>query len=267
MLKNKADSERNIEEFSREIKKAAEENKESFLTWFNNNENIRAVISSGYKDFFCHILKREVYDLTKENSNELIAMEIGCGGGRIMNAAAKYFKRVIGLDIHDNLEDTDNFLRQLGNNNFETKKIQGLAFPLLDKSLDFIYSIIVFQHIMKIETFLSYLKETSRVLKDTGVAIIYFGRPKFLSGLPVKNSLLNKLLVMLDRIFFEELYLNIFKGGFSEYPEAETNYVNLVVSVKKAKKMFSRYNLKIIDRGISDKNNMYGCQYYFSVRK
>lgn len=267
MPENKMTSEKNVEDFSREIKKAAEEDKASFLTWFNNNENIQATISSGYKDFFCHVLKKEVYDLTKENSNEQTALEIGCGGGRIMNAAAKYFKHIIGLDIHDNLEDTDSFLRQMGNNNFETKKIEGLTFPLADKSIDFIYSFIVFQHIMKIGTFSSYVKEISRTLKDRGTGIIYFGRPKFLSRLQVKNSFLNKLLVISDKIFFEEIYLNMFKNGFMEYPDAETNYVNLVVSIKKAKKIFLSRNLRIIGSGISQKNNVCGCQYYFSIRK
>lgn len=262
-----ASEKNNIEDFSREIKKAALKNDESFLTWFNNNENVQASISSGYRDFFCYILRNKIYDRTEKNCNKLTATEIGCGGGRIINAAAKYFGRVIGLDIHDNLEDTDNFLKQMGNNNFETKKIIDLAFPLANNSVDFVYSYIVFQHIMKIETFTKYLEETWRVLKKNGIAIIYFGRPKFLSRLPVKNILINKLLVMLDKIFFEELYLNIFKGGYLEYPNAKTNYVNLVVSMNKARKMFTSCNFHIIDRGKSIKNNACGCQYYFSVIK
>lgn len=267
MLENKANSEKNIEDFSKEIKKAADKNDESFLVWFNNNENFQSMTVSGYKDFFCSILTNKAYDLTKTKSNELVALEIGCGGGRIMNAAAKYFKNVIGLDIHDNLGEADKFLKRMGNHNVETKKINNSTFPLEENSIDFIYSFIVFQHLMKIETFKSYLKEISRVLRNEGVAIIYFGRPRLLSRLPVKNCFLNKFFTLFDKIFFEEIYLNTFRKGFMEYPEAETNYVNLVVSVKKAKEIFSRYGFRIIEKGISRKYNGYGSQYYFSIRK
>lgn len=260
-------SQKNIEDFSREIEKAAGKNEEAFLTWFNNNENYNAMIVSGYKDFYCSILKDEIYTLTKKNSKNLTALEIGCGGGRIMNAASKYFKYVIGLDIHDNLKDAEKFLRQMGNINCETKKITNSKFPLANNSVDFIYSFIVFQHLMNIEIFSAYLKEVSRILKENGSAIIYFGRPRFLSKLPYKNTFFNKLSVFLDKIFFEEIYLNFFKGGLMEYPKAETNYVNLVVSRRKAEKMFKRFGFKIIDKGMSGKNKGYGSQYYFSFKK
>lgn len=267
MTRVKAASKKNIEDFSKAIGVAAKKDHESFLTWFDNNENITEVISSGYRHFFSCVLKDDAYDLTGEKASELTALEIGCGGGRIMNAAAKYFKYVIGLDIHDNLEETDGFLSQLGNTNFETRKIRDGVFPVADESIDFVYSMIVFQHLLKIETLDIYLKETARILKKGGLAVIYFGRPRLVSKIPTANRLLSTLLTFFDKLLFECLYLNVFKKGVIEYPNVPTNYINLVLSTAKISKLFRENNLNVIAKGTAKKNNLYGRQYFFIVQK
>lgn len=258
---------KNIQEFSSEINKAASKSNADFLAWFNDNENKNSVIISGYRDLHYSIIKEKIYRKIKTNSRSLIACEIGCGGGRIMNATAKIFKNVIGLDIHKNLDDTDKFLLEMGNNNTKTHEIIDCKFPLKDDSVDFIYSFIVFQHLLKIETFIDYSREIAKKLKTTGVAIIYFGRPRFFSNFISNYKSLNYLLMILDRILFEYAYINLFRNGYIEYPKVEANDVNLVVSVKKARKIFGNAGLRVTDSGISQKNNAYGTQYYLSLKK
>ncbi|MCK9378659.1 MAG: class I SAM-dependent methyltransferase [Candidatus Moranbacteria bacterium] len=257
----------NIAAFKKEIKKASNSSNESFLTWFNDNENIDSMISSGYKNFFCSILNKNIYNLTKNNSSQLTAVEIGCGSGRVLNAAAKYFKYVIGLDIHENLNMTKEFLIQLGNKNFELKKIQDKKFPLENNSIDFIYSFIVFQHLLKLETFEEYSREISIKMKKNGLAMIYFGRPRFFSKIILRYKTVNYFLMILDKILFENLYINLFKNGYLEYPNAEANDINLVVSLKKAREIFLSNKLIIIDKGTSPRDNYFGTQYFMALKK
>lgn len=258
---------KNIQDFSKKIKEAAYLNEENFLIWFNDNENKNAMIISGYRDLFCSIIKNDIFDKIKTCSKKLVVLEIGCGSGRIMNAAAKIFHNIIGLDVHDNLEDTNKFLLDMGNHNTETKKIDNNIFPVEDKKIDFLYSFIVFQHLLEIDVFVAYSKEMERVLKKDGYAVIYFGRPRFLSKIIVKNKVINYLLFLFDFIFFENIYINLFKNGFLKYSDVEANDINLIVSKRKAQKIFENANFQIIESGTSFKKHGRGTQYYFFLRK
>lgn len=257
----------NIDFYSDAIGDAAEFSFEEFLKWFNANANMTEVIDSGYKDFFGEILKDKLYATTRKNSEEMTALEIGCGGGRITNAACKYFGKVLGLDIHNNLALAEKFLKSRGNENFELSKIKDDKFFVDDNSVDFVYSYIVFQHVLKINCFENYAKEVSRVLKDKGLVIIYFGRPRLFSRIISKNVLLNIITVFFDRAIFE-LYLNIFKNGYREYDKVKVNVVNIVVTMRKAKKIFRAAGLKILESDLTLREKRYGgTQYYLILRK
>lgn len=254
-------TEENIKYYSEAIQDAAKQNSINFFAWFNGGTTIREIINSGYKDFFSSIIKNTIYEKTKQNSKELIALDLGCGGGRVMNAACKYFKEIIGLDIHDNLSETENFLKQ-ENNNFQIKKIINNQFPLVDNSIDIVYSFIVLQHILKFDCFLAYIKEVERVLKSGGRAILYYGRPRLITKKIFSNTMINKLGLLVDKIFFENLYLNLFKKGFKECPQAPVNHVNLMVSKKKIRSLCKEAGFIIEAEGISYKKTGYGTQYY-----
>jgi len=254
--------EKNINYYSDAIKSSADKNVSDFLRWFNNNDNVNSVINSGYYDFYTSILKPTIYEKTKNNSKQLTGLEIGCGGGRILNAACKYFAKAIGVDIHDSFDALNNFLTS-ENENFELGKIKDNKIPTKDKSVDFVYSFIVFQHILKIKVFEDYVSEIKRMLKPDGITIIYFGRPRFFSKKVFYNKTLNNITRIFDKIFYEILYLNIFKNGFIENYNAEVNHVNLTVSIFKAKKIFKKAGLKIKEKGISKNKNIFGTQYYF----
>jgi SAM-dependent methyltransferase len=266
-MNERIDSEhKNIKYYSEAIKKAENADLLTFLQWFNGGQNINTIINSGYHDFYNNILKNYVYSATKNISQQLTALEIGCGGGRIINAACKYFKNAIGVDIHDSFSTLEKFL-QLENNNFQLFKIEDNKIPVENNSVDLVYSFIVFQHILKIKTFEDYIAEIQRILTENGIAIIYFGRPRFFSKYIFKSLFVNKITFLFDKLFYENIFLNIFKKGYYENYQAKVNHVNLVVSKWKAAKIFRKRNLKIKEFGNSKIQNGFGTQYYFIVTK
>jgi len=257
---------KNIRYYSDAIKNAENTDLLTFLKWFNGGENVDAIINSGYYDFFNSILKEKIYSYTKSNSKQLTALEIGCGGGRVMNAACKYFGKVVGIDIHESFTLLNDFLKN-ENSNFELFRITDNKIPIAENSVDFVYSFIVFQHILKIKTFEDYLSEIKRILKPNGLLIIYFGRPRFFSKKVSKFSIINKFSFLLDKIFYENFYLNIFKNGYYENYKVVVNHINLMVTKRKAKIIFKKNNLKIIEYGFSKSGNSFGTQHYFIATK
>ena len=99
----------------------------------------------------------------------MIALEIGCGIGRMTRHFADIFKEIHGIDVagemikkaHSRLSDLQNA------HCHETSGTDLSIFP--DQMFDFVFSFIVFQHIPSKEVILSYILETYRVLKTNGV--------------------------------------------------------------------------------------------------
>jgi len=96
---------------------------------------------------------------------QMRALEIGCGAGRLTRALAEVFGEVHGVDIsremihlaQEALADKPNIV--LHNNNG-----MDLSF-LADASFDFAFSFIVFQHIPSVEIIENYVREVHRVLR------------------------------------------------------------------------------------------------------
>jgi ubiquinone/menaquinone biosynthesis C-methylase UbiE len=109
------------------------------------------------------------------------ALEIGCGPGRLMRPMSRHFSEIYGVDVSDEmialarekLKDIPNAHPQV----CDGARLTAFA----DKSIDFIYSYAVFQHIPSREVVLDYLREVRRVLKPGGFARLQF------NGLP-RNS-------------------------------------------------------------------------------
>ncbi|MBT3817677.1 MAG: class I SAM-dependent methyltransferase [Candidatus Magasanikbacteria bacterium] len=256
----------NTKLFSNAIKVSKNNGVNDFLCWFDNSETTSHVIVSGYRDFFSYILVDEVYNYIKNKALNLSVLDIGCGGGRLMNAAATCFEMVYGVDIHNNLDITKQFLHSQSKNNIILNNIQNKIFLIEDKKIDLVYSFIVFQHIMTLDCFKAYLSEIQRVLRDDGIAIIYFGRPKYLSRKVFPYSIINTLFYLFDKYIYERVINLLFKG-YREYPNVPVNYVNLVVTMRKAKQLFKYNGFIIISQGVSRRKGGYGTQYYLVVQK
>ncbi len=260
-------NDKNLNYYSQAIKETEKKDFLEFLKWFNGGDNLTEIINSGYKNFYCDILHPIIYQISKARSKKMTALEIGCGGGRILNAASKYFEKVIGVDIHDSFGHLDQFL-SIENTNYELYKCVKNKFSEIENnSVDFVYSFIVFQHILKIQTFEDYLKEINRVLKKDAYTIIYFGRPRWLSRKTFRTKLLNILAYWTDKIIYENLFLQLLKNGYFENFKAVVNHVNLEVSRKRVRFLLRKYNLKIKTFGSTRNKNAFGTQYYFIAQK
>jgi 2-polyprenyl-3-methyl-5-hydroxy-6-metoxy-1,4-benzoquinol methylase len=99
----------------------------------------------------------------------LKALEIGCGPGRIMRSLSANFAEIHGTDVSDAmLHLAADKLRGISNAFLHhTEKSDLSLFP--DESFDFIYSYAVFQHIPSREIVFRYLTESHRLLKPGGI--------------------------------------------------------------------------------------------------
>lgn len=236
--------------FKEEIQKAGESSKDSFFTWFDTAKDTNSSFIRGFWDFSVHF----AHPVAKYISNPetKTALEIGYGGGRILAAAANHFQYVIGTDLHEHLDIVKNELNTRGIHNFELHVTDGTSIPINDWSVDLVYSFIVFQHLEKMEIFLKYFEETYRVLKQGGIAVLYFGRFRQFS-----NNRGKKYLYLLDRLI-ERFVL---REGFREIP-ARVNETNLIVTLNYAMKSAKALNFEICEVLVSKKKVPDGFKYY-----
>jgi ubiquinone/menaquinone biosynthesis C-methylase UbiE len=102
------------------------------------------------------------------------ALEIGCGLGRLTRPLATRFGSVIGLDISPAMiegarrEAADDAIDRV---RFERCDGDSLH-PVPDAGIDFVLCFTVFQHLSRRELAHQYVRETARVLRPGGVAVI-----------------------------------------------------------------------------------------------
>jgi len=196
------------------------------------------------------------------NPQDKIALEIGHGGGRILLAACRSFKKAIGIDVHNKNKLVEAELKNRGASNFELFKTDGSTIPVEDSTVDIVYSFIVLQHVEKIDIFKRYLEETYRVLKSEGIAILYFGRR--CSHSLNNNSYFYYLIdCLLERLLLSK--------GFKELP-AKVNCKNLIISLRYAKKLAKRSGFLTLKKCVSHKKvpdgiSLYGGQHGLVLKK
>ena len=149
---------------------------DAYLNWFDSSENHKKNYSKGYIDFYNRVLTLDLY-ASLGDPREKNSLEIGFGGGRLINAASKIFKHAYGIDIlnEECIEMTHKILSSNMSHNVTLYNNKD-SDKLKDKSIDFVYSFIVFQHFANWSVVEFYLDLIDRVLTDDGVGILYFGR-------------------------------------------------------------------------------------------
>jgi ubiquinone/menaquinone biosynthesis C-methylase UbiE len=96
------------------------------------------------------------------------ALDFGCGVGRLTNALAQRFQRVIGIDISAEMIDKARTLARKQNITFLVNRTDKLPFP--DNSFDAVVTQLVLQH-MPADLQLHYIAEMMRVIRIGGIVI------------------------------------------------------------------------------------------------
>jgi SAM-dependent methyltransferase len=97
-----------------------------------------------------------------------IALDFGCGVGRLTQAMARRFAMCAGVDISARMIRSAESLNRYSNTCFLV--MAGRWLPFADKTFSFIYSNIVLQHVPRPYA-LGYLREFERVLQPGGVLV------------------------------------------------------------------------------------------------
>lgn len=123
------------------------------------------------------------YEMGREFAEEVIAwagdgvgsermLEIGCGAGRMLVHFARHFDRVDGIDIApEMLEQARGHMPD----NVALSVVDGASLDDFEaQSVDFVFSVQVFQHIPDRGVIAAYLGESARVLRGGGRAVLQF---------------------------------------------------------------------------------------------
>lgn len=128
----------------------------------DSEESFRA---SGERDYNRYVGK-SLSALQIDPAN-LIALEIGCGPGRVSEFLARDFHGLLALDLSKEM-------LKIGRERVPAKNVLWLCgdgsslAPLADNSLDFAFSLGVFQQIPDPATIADYVKDAARILKPGG---------------------------------------------------------------------------------------------------
>lgn len=97
-----------------------------------------------------------------------MALDFGCGVGRLTQAMARRFASCVGVDISPQMIQNAEALNQNPHCTYEV--LPGSFLPFAAKTFSFIYSNIVLQHVPR-KYSLGYLREFERVLKPGGTLV------------------------------------------------------------------------------------------------
>lgn len=132
-------------------------------------------------DFFWKIgelhCKNLLAYLKLNDTSQMSMVEIGCGLGRMTHYFATRFRNVYALDISEEMvRRAKIYWEKLTNVTFINSSGMDLK-PVTDNTVDFVFSFYVLNHVVQPNTVLNYIRETARVLKPGGLALLRFRIP------------------------------------------------------------------------------------------
>ena len=97
-------------------------------------------------------------------------LDFGCGVGRMTRAFSSFFKSCVGIDVSENMLS---LARRFNSDRPHCEFIASGAgvLPFADKSFDFVFSVLVLQHLPTRNMILGYIAEFIRVAKNNGVIV------------------------------------------------------------------------------------------------
>jgi SAM-dependent methyltransferase len=228
-----------VDGFRAEIRKAAAMGPAEFFTWFDRSPGAPGAAIRGTWDFALHIA-RPLAGRVAEPEKKTV-LEIGYGGGRLLAAAARAFDRAIGVDVHDCGDVVRDDLAQRGVTNVELHCGDGRSLPIEDQRVDVVYSFIVLQHVEHLEIHRALLRETCRVLKPGGWAVLYHARMSRFSAHRASRWRLALDVLLEHTVHF---------GRYREFP-ANINDINLRLSLPRARREARLAGLRPVDTFVS----------------
>jgi SAM-dependent methyltransferase len=126
-------------------------------------------------------VKEELLPLIRERGiRRQIGLELGCGVGRLLFPMARQFEEMVGVDIAEGMvRRAVSFASDNGIRNVAFAAISGPE-DLLHKAgdfagkVDFLYSLLVFQHIPDFAMIEGYLHAIGELLEENGIAYLQF---------------------------------------------------------------------------------------------
>lgn len=168
-----------------------------------------------------------------------VALEVGCGPGRLLKAASEVFDLVYGIDCSEAALKRANTVLE-NSKNVKTVLTSGMSFPEVPaNSVDFVYSFAA-MFSMPVKAFASNLSEVARTLKPAGIA-----RLQLYLGAEIIHSEEDTLGI---RTYQTENFYNAVKAlGFElvsderlvlpfEISDEATNSIARIVTLKKVSK-------------------------------
>jgi ubiquinone/menaquinone biosynthesis C-methylase UbiE len=131
----------------------------------------------------CHIKSPE----------QSVALDVGCGVGRVTRALSQRFRLVYGLDVSGEMIERAKSIN-MAYTNILFYQNDGKTLDLIeDCSIDFVFSYVTFQHMPSENVIESNIKEISRVLKPGGTLQLDFrilgGWHRIFGVIPVPRSI------------------------------------------------------------------------------
>ena len=109
-----------------------------------------------------------------EHSKSLHMLEVGCGLGRMTHHFSTLFEKVSAVDVsQEMLNKAKAYWGHLQNVEWMLGNGENLQ-PIASGSVDFVFSFWVLQHIPDSNVVLNYIRESERVLKPNGKALLQF---------------------------------------------------------------------------------------------
>lgn len=161
---------------------------QTFDAWFDDSDSLRQSIANGMIDFYHRILTPKIYPHLGDPRDKT-CLEIGFGGGRLMNAALNVFQHAYGVDVHSReVFDRVKFRLQCSHGASRFDLIHRDSIDVIpDLSVDFAYSFIVFQHFGSIDEVKRYFLMLNRVMKKGAVGKIFYVQTPTWNGPSVVN--------------------------------------------------------------------------------
>src|SRR4051794_27467247 len=138
------------------------------------------------------IVSQALDDAPAQPAGKGLAVEIGCGLGRICQALAPRFERVVGVDISSEMLNQARELVKEANVEFVQGDGTSLA-AIETASADLVLSFTVFQHIPSESVICDYLTEAGRVLKPGGVFVFQWNNEPGAFQWKVRRAVLSGL--------------------------------------------------------------------------